>query len=305
MELRSQLLTVFFQDVCKAIVQCLYDKFVYLPRNIDEWSQELKNFLENWEFPCVGAWDGFHVYISTKLKNFYSFKKRYSVTNMGFIGQNKRFMWAAVGAAGSTHDSRLLKNCNIYSDINNGLVFPNNSLSLSSYGEIPIATVGDSAFPSSPWLLKPYNEGIRVPKQMYFNKRLCSARVVSEHAYGMLKGRWRILYKKTECHLDNISLLLWLALLFIIYASTDVIDVNQDGGLTFKNLILFGMAVLQMQMQTHQRKLLQIGCGISNRKEMVLHKLTWYLCFNSMVKTKLSLYYYIAFTICNYHIDTF
>jgi hypothetical protein len=32
--------------------------------------------------------------------------------------------------------------------------------------------------------------------------------VVSEHAYGMLKGRWRIIYKKTECHLDNISLLI-------------------------------------------------------------------------------------------------
>ena len=35
--------------------------------------------------------------------------------------------------------------------------------------------------------------------------RLCSAKVVSEHAYGMLKGRWRILYKKTECDLDNIQ----------------------------------------------------------------------------------------------------
>ena len=76
-----------FQDVCKAIVKCLYDKFVYLPRNLDEWSQELRNFLENWEFPCVGAWDGFHVYISTKLKNFYSFKNRYSVT----------IIWALLG----------------------------------------------------------------------------------------------------------------------------------------------------------------------------------------------------------------
>ena len=36
-------------------------------------------------------------------------------------------------------------------------------------------------------------------------KRLCSARVVSEHAYEMLKGRWRILYKKTECKLANIQ----------------------------------------------------------------------------------------------------
>ena len=197
-----------FQNVCKAIVQCLYDKFVYLPRDLGEWSQELRKFLENWEFPCVGAWYGFHIYVSTKLENFYSFKKRYSVTNMGFIGQNKRFMWAAVGAAGSTHDSRLLRNSKIYSDINNGLVFPNKSVNLSSYGEIPFTTVGDSAFPSNLWLLKPYNECTRILKQRYFNKRLCSARVVSEHAYGMLKGRWRILYKKTECHLDNISLLI-------------------------------------------------------------------------------------------------
>jgi hypothetical protein len=67
-------------------------------------------------------------------------------------------MWAAVGAPGSTHDSRLLKNCNIYSDINNGHVLPNKSLSLNSYGKIPFTTVGDSAFPSHPWLLKPYKE---------------------------------------------------------------------------------------------------------------------------------------------------
>ena len=48
-------------------------------------ARNFKNFLKiNWEFPCVGAWDGFHVYISTTVKNFYSYKKRYSVTNMGF-----------------------------------------------------------------------------------------------------------------------------------------------------------------------------------------------------------------------------
>ena len=42
------------------------------------------------------------IYVSTKLTNFYSYKKRYSVINMGFVGYNKRFMWAAVGAPGST-----------------------------------------------------------------------------------------------------------------------------------------------------------------------------------------------------------
>lgn len=193
-----------FMDVCKAIVKNLYDRFILFPRTSEEWKQEMQAFLENWEFPCVGAWDGFHVYVSTALKNFYSYKKRYSVTNMGFIGHNKRFMWAAVGAPGSTHDSRLLQNCEIFSQLEEGHVLPNRSLNLYPHGEIPITTVGDSAFPSRPWLLKPYKEGTRVPKQRYFNKRLCSARVVSEHAYGMLKGRFRILYKKTECSLDNI-----------------------------------------------------------------------------------------------------
>ena len=79
----------------------MYDSYVHqLPKSADEWKQELKNFLQDWKFPCVGAWDGFHVYVSIKLKNFYSFKKRYSVSSLGFIGSNKRFLWAAVGAPG-------------------------------------------------------------------------------------------------------------------------------------------------------------------------------------------------------------
>lgn len=139
---------IIFQDVCKTIVGCLYDRLVYLTRNLQEWGQELENFLANWEFPCVGARDGFHIYVSTKLKNFYSYKKRYSVTNMGIIGYNKRFMWAAVGAPGSTHDSNRLRSCGIYSDIESGHVLPNRYLNLHPYGEIPFTTVGDSAFPN-------------------------------------------------------------------------------------------------------------------------------------------------------------
>ena len=110
---------VIFNDVCRVLVTTLYDRYVNLPKSADEWKHELKNFLQDWEFPCVGAWDGFHVYVSTKLKSFYSFKKRYSVSSMGFIRSNKSFLWAAVGAPGSTHDSRLLKSCSLYNEIQN------------------------------------------------------------------------------------------------------------------------------------------------------------------------------------------
>ena len=204
---------VIFNNVCKVLVCKLYDRYVYLPRNIDEWINELESFLEDWEFPCVGAWDGFHVYISTKLKNYFSFKKRYSVSSMGFIGSNKRFLWAAVGAPGSTHDSRLLRSCPLYNEIQQGNIFPNTVLNLRKHGNIPVTTVGDSAFPRHTWLMKPYNENTTDPPKRYFNKRLCSARVVSEHAYGMLKGRWRILYKKTECRLKHIRQIIMACIL--------------------------------------------------------------------------------------------
>ena len=107
-----------------------------MPRTAEEWSEELKGFIENWEFPCVGAWDCFHVYVSVTLKSFFSYKKRYSVTNRGFIGYNKRFMFAAVGAPGSTHDSRLLQNCDVYSEIQEGNILPTSSLNLHPHGEI-------------------------------------------------------------------------------------------------------------------------------------------------------------------------
>ena len=44
----------------------------------------------------------------------------------------------------------------------------------------------------------------RNKQEKYFNKSLCSARVVTESSYGMLKGRWRLTYKKCECKLYNV-----------------------------------------------------------------------------------------------------
>ena len=150
---------VIFQYVCTAIVLHLYDRLVFLPRNLEEWSHELQSFLENCEFLCVGAWDGSHVYVSTQLKNFYSYKRRYSVTNMAFIGYNKHFMWSAVGAPGSTHDSRLLQSCHIYHKIADGHVLPSMSLNLRPYGKITFTTVGDSAFLMAFKTIQRWNKG--------------------------------------------------------------------------------------------------------------------------------------------------
>ena len=65
-----------FNEVIRVIVQVFYDEYVTLPTTEDGWKAELDAFLKDWGFPCLGAWDFFHVYISSNLKKFFNFKKR-------------------------------------------------------------------------------------------------------------------------------------------------------------------------------------------------------------------------------------
>ena len=109
-----------------------------------------------------------------------------------------------MGAPGSTHDARLLKESSIYSDIINGNVIQDRVVQLRDFGETLLVTIGDSAFPQFAWLIKAYNENTRDNQKKYFNKRLCAARVVSRNANGMLKEHWRIHFKKTECQFFNL-----------------------------------------------------------------------------------------------------
>ena len=59
-----------FNKIMRLLVVKMCDSYVTLPSSEQEWEAELRGFIENYEFPCVGAWDGFHVYISSKLKSF-------------------------------------------------------------------------------------------------------------------------------------------------------------------------------------------------------------------------------------------
>ena len=126
------------------------------------------------------------------------------MTNLGLVGYNKRFLYAALGAPGSTHNAGLLKESSIFRKILKRDVLPDKVISLGDFGYVPLVTVGDSAFPQFSWLIKGYNENTRDKQQRYFNKRLRGARVNTKNLYGILKGRWRILYKKTEYHLFNL-----------------------------------------------------------------------------------------------------
>ena len=67
---------------------------------------------------------------------------------------------------------------------------------------VRLLIVGDTAYPNKTWLIRPFkdNGGLTRDKRN-FNREVSKARIVSEHAFGMTKGRWRVLLK----HLDEDS----------------------------------------------------------------------------------------------------
>ena len=135
-----------FNEVIRVIVQVFYDEYVTLPTTEDGWKAELNALLKD----CVGAWDGFNVYIRSNLKKSFNFKKRYSVTIKGLIAANKRFLWAGVGAPGSVHDSTLLQSSPIFHDLESGHVLPHNVLTFSGYEQILLGMVGTVPFLHAP-----------------------------------------------------------------------------------------------------------------------------------------------------------
>lgn len=109
----------------------------------------------------------------------------------------KRFLDVAAGFPRSMYDSRVLRNSSLYRPITNSELLLGPAVRVGE-GEIKPLLLGDSAYPLSPWLLKPFHEGTNDPEEINFNKELSRARVSVECAFGILKGRWRILQKRLD-----------------------------------------------------------------------------------------------------------
>ena len=79
---------------------------------------------------------------------------RCNISSMGFAEFNKHFLYAAVGAPGSTHDVRFLCRTSLFKDILNGYAILDKHIDLAYFGIVPLITVGDDAIPKYAWLLK-------------------------------------------------------------------------------------------------------------------------------------------------------
>ena len=75
---------VFFNKVICLIVAYFYDKYMKLPETDEQWEVGVRGFIENYGFPAVDAWDGFHIHVNSQLKANFSFKKKVYGEQLGF-----------------------------------------------------------------------------------------------------------------------------------------------------------------------------------------------------------------------------
>lgn len=150
----------------------------------------------------VGAIDGSQIALKTVPLNerieYFNRKQDYSIVIQGVAYSSFKFLDVSTGYPSSIHDARILRLSKLERETNQGtwLNGPSNRTRGSEVGPL---LVGDSAYPLSLWLMKPFKQTPTLTEsQLHFNRALSQARVVIEQAFGILKGRWRHLYKPLE-----------------------------------------------------------------------------------------------------------
>ena len=193
------------QEVSQVLVEHLWQESIssHMPQSPEEFEKKILDMEEFWQFPCCwAAIDGCHIPLKCPpggleaCKEYHNFKNFYSIVLMGIVDSHYRFVWGSCGFPGNSHDAIIFKSTDLWNSIQDGLL-PNVSKAVGEVN-VPPLIVGDSAFPLCTWLMKPYTNAVLSPQQRYYNYRLSRARMVTEGAYGQLKGRWRVLLRKNE-----------------------------------------------------------------------------------------------------------
>ena len=99
------------------------------------------------------------------------------------------FVDVATSLPGSMHDAGVLRATSFFQKAERGDIL-SSPLDVILNQRVRPLIIGDGAYPSTPWLIKPYPSTINLSDaENKFNRKLCSARSSVERAFGTLKGR--------------------------------------------------------------------------------------------------------------------
>ncbi|GAA6075517.1 protein ANTAGONIST OF LIKE HETEROCHROMATIN PROTEIN 1-like [Tachysurus ichikawai] len=128
----------------------------------------------------------------------------YSVLLQGLVDSNYKFLDFDVGWPGKCHDAFVFECSYLSQKLENGSFFPKITRKINGV-DIPVVIVADSAYSLNKNVMKPFPEGTATASQRSFNEHLSRARIHVEHAFGCLKGRWRILMKRNDSRTSNMK----------------------------------------------------------------------------------------------------
>ena len=193
-------------DFCEVLVHLHFTRVIKFPSTLQEIELTTNAFLENHGYPmCLGAVDGTHIRIQAPIgaeTDYFNFKKYHSVIMLAVVDAHLKFTYVNVGAPGRCNDASVYSRSTLM-EILQLPIYAQHNLNINNTIIQP-HLIGDSAFPLSKTLMKPYPERTRPPPdQSLFNYRLSHCRCTVEQSFGSLKNRFRCLYKKLEYDIDN------------------------------------------------------------------------------------------------------
>ena len=177
-------------DCTKRVVTALCrirDRFVKWPDAQERSEESFTNAAREGFTGAVGKVDGTDVVLASKPRGQFDReiychrKKVYAINLTAVCNARKEFTYMIAGWAGSPHDAH---------------VFASTKLSKSplEYFSPGQYLLGDSAYKHTEYLVPRYkapDTNERINRK--FNKKLSRVRIDIEHAFGMLKGRWKSL----------------------------------------------------------------------------------------------------------------
>ncbi|XP_062302094.1 uncharacterized protein LOC134006997 [Osmerus eperlanus] len=166
--------------------------------------KEMAAYTENrWGLPqCIGAIDGSHIPILAPQEDhcdYFNHKGWHSIILQGVVDGKGLFWNVFAGLPGSLRDAQVLRLSTLWELASRGNHFPAYTRNIGGVN-VGYYILGHSAYPLQNWLVKPFPDTCQLTaEQKIYNKKICSARVVVENAFGRLKGRWRCLMKRNDC----------------------------------------------------------------------------------------------------------
>ncbi|XP_047477243.1 protein ALP1-like [Penaeus chinensis] len=195
-------ITRIIPEVCNAVHLVLKDDYLKLPNTSDEWQLVAGDFSSNWNFPmCIGAIDGkrFLVQSQNTGPEYCEYKGYHGIIMVALVDANYKFLYVAAEAQGQANAAGFWDHCKLKEYLDkNMLHFPPAAALPSVKEEVPYVILGDDAFPLEDYLMKPYpGQNLSVDKKI-FNYRLSCARRVSENAFRILSGKFRVFQRPIQ-----------------------------------------------------------------------------------------------------------